>query len=42
MSETNESKKQQDYELQAVPNSARKSFLSMFVFMMGYTFFSAS
>lgn len=42
MSETNESKKQQDYELQAVPNSARKSFLSMFVIMMGFTFFSAS
>lgn len=34
--------KDEDYALQAVPESARKSFLSMFVIMMGFTFFSAS
>ena len=38
--QTNE--KQQDYELQAVPDSARKGFLPMFMIMMGFTFFSAS
>ncbi|MCQ2558205.1 MAG: cytosine permease [Oscillospiraceae bacterium] len=31
-----------DYELTAVPKESRKSFLSMFVIMMGFTFFSAS
>ena len=35
--QTNE--KQQDYELQAVPDSARKGFLPMFMIMMGFTFF---
>lgn len=34
--------KDADYALQAVPENARKSFLSMFVIMMGFTFFSAS
>ena len=34
--------KDEDFALQAVPESARKSFLSMFVIMMGFTFFSAS
>ena len=34
--QTNE--KQQDFELQAVPDSARK-FLPMFMIMMGFTFF---
>ena len=38
--QTNE--KQQDFELQAVPDSARKGFLPMFMIMMGFTFFSAS
>ncbi len=38
--QTNE--KQQDYELQAVPDSVRKGFLPMFMIMMGFTFFSAS
>ena len=41
--ETNQTnEKQQDYELQAVPDSARKGFLPMFMIMMGFTFFSAS
>ena len=31
-----------DYSLEAVPMSARKGFGSMFVIMMGFTFFSAS
>lgn len=31
-----------DYSLQEVPASARKGFWSMFVVMMGFTFFSAS
>ena len=31
-----------DFALQAVPDSARKGFLSMFVIMLGFTFFSAS
>ncbi len=31
-----------DYARQRVPASARKSFLSMFVVMLGFTFFSAS
>ncbi len=31
-----------DYSLEAVPRSARKGFLSMFVIMLGFTFFSAS
>ena len=35
--QTNE--KQQDYELQAVPDSARKGFSAMFMIMMGFTFF---
>ena len=35
--QTNE--KQQDFELQAVPDSARKGFLPMFMIMMGFTFF---
>ena len=38
--QTNE--KRQDFELQAVPDSARKGFLPMFMIMMGFTFFSAS
>lgn len=42
MDNVSENVKQQDYELQAVPENARKSFLSMFVIMMGFTFFSAS
>jgi len=32
----------EDFALQAVPFSARKGFLAMFVIMMGFTFFSAS
>lgn len=36
--QTNE--KRQDFELQAVPDSARKGFLPMFMIMMGFTFFS--
>ena len=35
--QTNE--KRQDFELQAVPDSARKGFLPMFMIMMGFTFF---
>jgi cytosine permease len=31
-----------DYSLEAVPKTARKGFLSMFVIMLGFTFFSAS
>ncbi len=31
-----------DYSLEAVPSEARKGFWSMFVVMMGFTFFSAS
>ncbi len=31
-----------DYSLEAVPTEARKGFWSMFVVMMGFTFFSAS
>ncbi len=31
-----------DYSLEAVPRTARKGFLSMFVIMLGFTFFSAS
>ena len=31
-----------DFALQAVPDTARKGFLSMFVIMLGFTFFSAS
>ena len=31
-----------DYALEAVPAEARKGFWSMFVVMMGFTFFSAS
>ena len=31
-----------DYSLEAVPTTARKGFWSMFVVMMGFTFFSAS
>ena len=31
-----------DYSLEPVPQSARKGFLSMFVIMLGFTFFSAS
>lgn len=31
-----------DYSLEAVPQSARKGFWSMFVIMLGFTFFSAS
>ena len=31
-----------DYSLEAVPAGARKGFWSMFVVMMGFTFFSAS
>lgn len=31
-----------DYSLEKVPDSARKGFLSMFVVMLGFTFFSAS
>ncbi len=31
-----------DYSLERVPATARKSFLSMFVVMLGFTFFSAS
>ncbi len=31
-----------DYTLERVPSTARKSFLSMFVVMLGFTFFSAS
>ena len=33
--QTNE--KRQDFELQAVPDSARKGFLPMFMIMMGFT-----
>ncbi|MEG1311340.1 MAG: cytosine permease [Romboutsia sp.] len=38
------SKKHQDhdYSLEAIPNSAKKGFLSMLVVMLGFTFFSAS
>ena len=32
----------EDYSLEQVPNSARKGFWSMFVVMLGFTFFSAS
>ena len=42
MENTQTNEKQQDYELQAVPDSARKGFLPMFMIMMGFTFFSAS
>ena len=31
-----------DYSLEAVPQTARKGFWSMFVIMLGFTFFSAS
>ena len=31
-----------DYSLEAVPAKARRGFWSMFVVMMGFTFFSAS
>lgn len=31
-----------DYSLERVPSSARKGFWSMFVIMLGFTFFSAS
>ncbi|MGL5314542.1 MAG: cytosine permease [Peptostreptococcaceae bacterium] len=38
------SKKHQDhdYSLEAIPNSAKKGFMSMLVVMLGFTFFSAS
>lgn len=32
----------QDFSLEAVPQNARKGFLTMFVVMLGFTFFSAS
>ncbi len=35
-------KRDEDYALAAVPAAARKGFWSMFVVMMGFTFFSAS
>lgn len=31
-----------DYEDQAVPKEGRKGFLTMFMIMLGFTFFSAS
>ena len=31
-----------DYSMEAVPESARKGFRSMFFVMLGFTFFSAS
>ncbi len=31
-----------DFSLEAVPKTARKGFWSMFVIMLGFTFFSAS
>ena len=34
--------KDKDYSLEAVPESARKGFRSMFFVMLGFTFFSAS
>ena len=34
--------KDHDYSLQAVPTTARKGFIAMFVIMVGFTFFSAS
>ena len=36
------SKKDVDYAEQAVPAEGRKGFLTMFMIMLGFTFFSAS
>ena len=40
--QTGQTKADGDYSQQAVPSGARKGFWSMFVVMMGFTFFSAS
>lgn len=42
MSKTQSKKADIDYVSEAVPQSARKGFASMFVIMLGFTFFSAS
>ena len=39
---TKQTVQDQDYSLESVPKSARKSFLPMFFIMLGFTFFSAS
>lgn len=40
--QTSKKKVDHDYSLEAVPTTAKKGFLSMFVIMVGFTFFSAS
>ncbi|MBQ1289433.1 MAG: cytosine permease, partial [Erysipelotrichaceae bacterium] len=42
MTTKNENVKDIDFSTSAVPQSQRRSFLTMFMIMLGFTFFSAS